>query len=51
MSIPHFSVAIFGEYRYSWVDAEATVSGFGIEVPVSGTYDFGLVRAGVNFVF
>jgi opacity protein-like surface antigen len=44
------SFELFGEYRMTWLDTTALVKGPCDEEIVDGSYDFGLIRIGLNLV-
>lgn len=43
--------SLFLDYRYTKLDTTAVVSGGGMSEVVEGSYDHGLMRAGLNFSF
>ena len=49
------NVGVFAEYRYTMLDLEGEITAtngiIAISQPVEGDYDFGLLKAGINFSF
>lgn len=47
----HENIGLFTEYRYTFLNLDAEVRGNGFSDEATGSYNFGLIKFGVNFSF